>query len=307
MSDSPTTYSGGRTNSYHGRSGKSYPGASEPRGIPYTWGMPNHHEKVETFRRLHQPGDPLLIPNPWDLGSAKLLVALGFAALATTSGGFAGTLGRLDGHVTADEALDHARSIVEAVDVPVSADLENCFADDPAGVAKTVERAVDAGLAGCSVEDFGPGTGIYEFGLARERVAAAAEAAGGRLVLTARAENYLHDRADLADTIARLQAYREAGADVLYAPGLVSATDIGAVVSGLDGPVNVLARPNMPPVAELAALGVARISVGSAFAAAAWGAVVRAAIELQSNGTYGFLDLAALGSQRAQAAFGTGG
>jgi 2-methylisocitrate lyase-like PEP mutase family enzyme len=271
--------------------------------ITYTWGMPSQHEKVETFRRLHRPGDPLLIPNPWDRGSAKLLVALGFAALATTSGGFAGTLGRLDGHVTRDEALDHARGIVEAVDVPVSADLENCFADDPAGVAATVMRAVAAGLAGCSIEDYSQESGIYDPGLARERVAAAAEAAGEGLVLTARAENYLHDRPDLADTISRLQSYQEAGADVLYAPGLVSASDIGAVVSSVDRPVNVLARPGMPSVAELGALGAARVSVGSSLAAAGWGAVVQAALELRDAGTYGFLDLAAVGSEHARAAF----
>ena len=176
--------------------------------------------------QLHDGPQPLLIPNPWDAGSARLLASVGFEALATTSSGFAATLGRLDGSVTRDEALAHAAELVAAVpDTPVSADLENGYADDPAGVAETVRLAVDTGLAGCSVEDYaGPGADpIYPAGLAVERVAAAAEAAHAgpvHLVLTARAENLLRGRIDLADTIARLQAYQEAGADVLYAPGL---------------------------------------------------------------------------------------
>src|SRR5215218_2232241 len=182
-------------------------------------------ENDDRFLALHKAARPLLMPNPWDRGSAKLLESLGFEALATTSSGFAATLGRLDGGVTRDEAIAHGAGIVEAVDVPVSADLENCFADEPAGVADTVERAVETGLGGCSVEDFTRrgDDPIYDIALAAERVAAAVEAAhrGGRhFVLTARAENYLHGRPDLADTIARLQAYQEAGADVVYAPGL---------------------------------------------------------------------------------------
>src|SRR5918999_5862628 len=167
----------------------------------------------QNFLSLHRPGRPLLMPNPWDRGSAKLLESLGFEALATTSSGFAATLGRLDGRVTREEALAHAADVVDAVEVPVSADLENCFADDPTGVAQTVRLALDAGLAGCSVEDYsGPeGDAIYEAGLAAERVAAAAEAAhsGPRaLVLTARAGNHIHGRDDLGDTIARLQSYQ---------------------------------------------------------------------------------------------------
>src|SRR5690348_5735303 len=164
------------------------------------------NELADRFRALHVPGDPLLLPNPWDLGSARVLAALGYQALATTSSGFAATLGRLDGTVTRDEAIGHAAQIAAGVDVPVSADLENCFADDPSGVADTVRAAVEAGLAGCSVEDFS-GTAIYDATLATERVAAAVEAAAGRIVITARAENYLHDRADLADTVARLQSF----------------------------------------------------------------------------------------------------
>lgn len=252
-----------------------------------------------------------MIPNPWDVGSARILVHLGFQALATTSGGFAGTLGRPDGKVTGDEAISHAGVIAGAVDVPVSADLENCFADDPAGVAGTVARAVEVGLAGCSVEDYSKdgSSPIYDLGLARERVAAAAEAAHAtdhRLVLTARAENFLHGRIDLADTIARLQAYQEAGADVLYAPGLTSMEQIRAVVASVDRPVNVLALPGVPPVAELAEAGVARVSVGSAFAAVAWGALGRAASELRDAGTYGFRDVAAEGAGLAREAFRSG-
>src|SRR5207302_10130687 len=224
--------------------------------------MASQADKVAAFRSLHVPGRPVLMPNPWDQGSAKLLASLGFQALSTTSSGFAGTLGRLDGSVTRDEALAHAASVVDAVDVPVSADLENGFADDPAAVAETVIGAAAAGLAGCSIEDF---TGdedspIYDPGLATERVAAAAEAAraGTGLVLTGRAENLLHGRRDLADTVARLQAYQEAGADVLFAPGLRRFEDIRQVVSSVARPVNVLRFPDGRTVAELAAVGAAR-------------------------------------------------
>jgi 2-methylisocitrate lyase-like PEP mutase family enzyme len=265
-------------------------------------------EKAARFLALHQGDQPLLMPNPWDAGSAKLLASLGFEALATTSSGFAGTLGRLDGSVSRDEALAHAASIVAAVDVPVSADLENGFADRPDDVAQTISFAIDAGLAGCSIEDF---TGdrddpIYDSTLAAERVAAAAEAAHGdgrRLVLTARAENYLHGRPDLADTIARLQAYQQAGADVLYAPGVSKLDDIRRLVSSVDRPVNVLALPVAPPVADLAAAGVRRISVGGAFAYTALGAVVAAATELREQGTYGFWATAGSGATAARAAW----
>jgi 2-methylisocitrate lyase-like PEP mutase family enzyme len=262
------------------------------------------------FLSLHRPGSPLLLPNPWDAGSAKLFAAQGFEALATTSSGHAATLGRLDGAVTREEALAHAATIAGATGLPVSADLENGFADDPAGVAQTVRLALDAGLAGCSVEDF---TGddkapIYEAGLAAERVAAAAEAAHSglrRLVLTARSENYLHGRVDLADTIARLQAYQEAGADVLYAPGLTSLDEIRELVASLERPVNVLGRPGAPSVAELAEVGVSRVSVGGAFAFAALGAAVGAARELLDQGTYGFWESARTGAKAAGSAFGS--
>jgi 2-methylisocitrate lyase-like PEP mutase family enzyme len=265
-------------------------------------------ERARAFRALHEGPGPLLLPNPWDAGSARLLASLGFAALATTSGGFAATLGRLDGEVTREEALGHAALIAAATPLPVSADLENAFADEPAGVAETIGLATAAGLAGCSVEDYTrrPGEPIYDLGLARERVAAAAsaaKAAPGPMVLTARAENYLHGRPDLADTIRRLQAYQDAGADVLYAPGLTSLADIRAVVSSVDRPVNVLAFAGAPAVPQLAEAGVRRISVGSAFSNAALGALVSAARELREEGTYGFLDLAATGRAQASAAF----
>jgi 2-methylisocitrate lyase-like PEP mutase family enzyme len=245
------------------------------------------------FLALHRPGQPLLMPNPWDAGSARVLAAVGFRALATTSSGHAATLGRSDGTVTRAEALRHAADVVAATGLPVSADLERGFADDPAGVAEVVRDAAGTGLAGCSIEDATgrPGDPIYEPKLAAERIAAAAEAAHSgprRLVLTARAENYLHARPDLADTIARLQSFQEAGADVLYAPGLTRVEDIRAVVGSVDRPVNVLVLPAGPTVAELAGLGVARVSVGGAFAYAALDALVTAARELLNEGTYGY-------------------
>jgi 2-methylisocitrate lyase-like PEP mutase family enzyme len=260
---------------------------------------------MTTFLELHQPGNPLLIPNPWDAGSARILTSLGFRALATTSSGFAATLGRPDYGITREEALGHAASIVAAVDVPVSADLENGFADDPDGVADTVRRAAAAGLAGCSIED---STGraddpIYDAGLAKERVDAAVAAAGDGFVITARAENFLHGRPDLGDTIARLQSFQDAGAHVLYAPGITSAEQLRTVLAELDRPVNVLALPGTPPVAELAELGVARISIGGAFAFAALGALVEAGRELLESGTYGFWPRALVGRKAAGAAF----
>jgi len=265
-------------------------------------------ELAQRFLDLHRGDSPLLMPNAWDQGSAVLLESLGFQALATTSSGFAATLGRLDGMVTRDEAVSHGGALAEAVSVPVSADLENCFADEPDGVAETVRLAVEAGLAGGSVEDYsGPETDtIYEPGLAAERVAAAAEAAhsgADRLVLTARAENLIHGRDDLADTIARLQSYQEAGADVLFAPGVRELSDIRTMVSSVDLPVNVLVLPGMPSVSELAEAGVSRISVGGAFAYAALGAAADAGRELMEKGTYGYWETAAKGAKAAREAF----
>jgi 2-methylisocitrate lyase-like PEP mutase family enzyme len=264
--------------------------------------------KAGRFLALHRPGDPLLMPNPWDIGSAKLLASLGYEALATTSSGFAATLGRLDGSITREEALTHAAAVAAATDVPVSADLENCFADEPYGVAETAAGAVTAGLAGFSVEDYsGASESIYEIGLAAERVRAAVEVAhaapGGPLVVTARADGYLRGRPDLNETVARLQAYQAAGADVLFAPGPVDPETLAAIVSSVDRPVNVLARKGAPPVSELARLGVSRISVGGAFAFAALGALVRAARELREQGTYGYFDEMAEGAGAVREAF----
>ncbi|GAA1723997.1 isocitrate lyase/phosphoenolpyruvate mutase family protein [Isoptericola hypogeus] len=242
------------------------------------------------FLALHRPGDPLLLPNAWDVGSARILAALGFAAVATTSSGFAATLGRPDGAVSRVEALEHAAALAAAVDVPVSADLENGFADAPDDVAQTVRAARDGGLAGCSIEDHTGRTDdpVYERGLAVERVAAAAEASGD-VVLTARCENHLHGRDDLADTIARLQAYQDAGADVLYAPGLRDARQVTTVCREVDRPVNALLVAGGPTPAELAEAGVARISVGGTFAWNALSGLVTAARELLA-GDASFLD-----------------
>ena len=269
--------------------------------------MPTPSDLSKHFLELHVKGEPLLLANAWDMGSARLLASLGYRALATTSAGHAGTLGRLDGRVTRDEALAHSRELAGATALPVSADLERCFADEPEGVAETLRLARETGLAGCSIEDFSgdPASPIYPAELARERVeAAAAEAhSGARLVLTARCENYLHGRRDLADTIARLQSYQDAGADVVYAPGLSDAGEIRRVVEAVDLPVNVLCLPGGPKVAELAAAGVARISVGSAFYNVALGALAGAAQEWLEQGTHEFWQDAVSGMQAAKQAF----
>jgi 2-methylisocitrate lyase-like PEP mutase family enzyme len=270
--------------------------------------QPHDQDRAAQFLALHAGPAPLLIPNPWDAGSARILGLLGFQALATTSSGFAATLGKLDGSVTREQVLVHAAAIVAATDLPVSADLENCFAHDPSGVAETVAQAGRVGLAGCSVEDFSGNDSdpIYDLALAAERVAAAAEAAHAgpaRMALTARAENHLHGRQDLADTIARLQAFRAAGADVVFAPGIKTPEDIGAVVDSVDAPVSVLALPGGPNVAALASLGVRRISVGGAFAYAALAGLVDAGREFLEAGTLGFWDRSAIGGAAARAAF----
>ncbi|PRZ40562.1 2-methylisocitrate lyase-like PEP mutase family enzyme [Antricoccus suffuscus] len=269
--------------------------------------MTSEENKASTFRALHVPGAPLLMPNPWDIGSAKVLASLGFKALATTSSGHAATLGKLDGAIGRDESLTHAQSLVDAVDLPFNADLENGFADDSQGVFDTVDAAIRVGLAGCSIEDFSGDDDdpIYTKEVAVERISAAVDAAkrAPGLVLTARAENFIHDRPDLADTIERLQAFQEAGADVLYAPGISKLDDIRTLVREVDRPVNILARPGLPSVAELADAGVARISVGGSFNKAAFGALVAAARELLEQGTYGYLDLAGAGNNQMSVAF----
>ena len=270
--------------------------------------MASPAERSAQFLALHHADEPLLIPNPWDLGSARLLASLGFKALATTSSGFAGTLGRLDGTVTRDDAIAHGAQLAAGVDVPVSADLEHGFGDTPEDVAETVRRAAATELAGCSIED---STGradepIYERSLAADRVAAAVTAAhadGRRLVLTARAENHLWGHGDLEDTIARLQAFEAAGADVLYAPGLRTLDEITTVVGSVGRPLNVLTWPGGPTVAELAAAGVRRISVGGALSYVSMAAVADAARELLGPGTLGFLEQARAGRAAAHAAF----
>lgn len=254
-------------------------------------------EKAARFAELHQRPGAFVLPNPWDVGTARLLHGLGFEALATTSAGMAYALGRPDGEgaVTRDEAIAHARSLVEATPLPVSADLENCFGDDAETVAETVSMAAEAGLAGCSVED---ATGdrarpIYDFGHAVERVAAAVEAArsvGRPFVLTARSENFLHNRPDLDDTIARLQAFEAAGADVLFAPGLADMESIRAVCAAVSCPVNVVMglAGGAFSVDQLGDAGVKRVSLGSSLSRAALGGFLRAAREVRESGTFTF-------------------
>jgi 2-methylisocitrate lyase-like PEP mutase family enzyme len=258
--------------------------------------MMEQKTKAALFRSLHERPGAFVIPNPWDAGTAVLLASLGFEALATTSAGLAFSLGRRDaGGLTRDEAIANVRAIVQATDLPVSADLENCYADDPKTAAQTLALAAEAGAVGGSIEDATGDNGrpIYDFAHSVERVAAAAEAVKSLplpFVFTARAENFLYGKADLDDTIRRLQAYEKAGADVLYAPGLPSFEAIKEVCSALTKPVNVLAGARLTlTVAELAAAGAKRISVGSAFNRAALGAFLRAAREIKEAGTVSFI------------------
>lgn len=257
-------------------------------------------EKGERFRALHARSGAFVIPNPWDAGTARILTQLGFEALTTTSAGLAFTLGKRDGTgaVTRDETLANAKAIVDATELPVAADLENGFGDAPETVAETIRLASEAGLVGGSIEDStgDPARPIHDFDHAVERVAAAADAARALpvpFVLVARAENHLHGRRDLDDTIRRLQAFERAGADVLFAPGVVRRDGIAAICAAVRKPVNVLVgltgTTDAPEtVAELAALGVRRISVGSALTRAALGALVRAAREVRERGTFTF-------------------
>jgi 2-methylisocitrate lyase-like PEP mutase family enzyme len=239
------------------------------------------------FLSLHRPGEPLLMPNAFDVGSARVRAGAGFRAIATTSGGFAATLGRSDGEVSRDEAVGHGAALAAAVEVPVSADLEDGFGAGPDEVAATVAAARATGLAGCSIEDYtrDDANPVHDLGLSRERIAAAVEAAGtpttgDGLVITARADGHLHGRTDLDETIARLQAFQEAGAHVLYAPGLTDLDDIKAVCGAVDRPVNVLLLPGGPTPAEIADAGAARISVGGAWTWVAYGGLVDAARDL---------------------------
>jgi len=241
------------------------------------------------FAELHARDQLFVMPNPWDVGSARILAAIGFEALATTSAGLAWVLGKLDTQVTRGELVDHVAEIAPATDLPLNVDSERCYPDEPGGVAESVRLLGEAGAAGCSIEDWNPATGrIDDVGLAVERVAEAAEAARAYdppLVLTGRAENHLHGVDDLDDTIARLVAYRDAGADCVYAPWLSTAEQIAAVVDAVGVPVNVLATPAVPPLPELADLGVRRISTGSLLAGVAYGALAAAARELQGGAT----------------------
>ena len=239
-------------------------------------------ESRARFRELHAQ-DIFVMPNPWDVGSAKLLASMGFEALATTSAGLAWSLGKLDMQVTRGELVAHVAEIAEATPLPLNVDSERCFPDGPGGVAETVRLLADAGAAGCSIEDFDPATGEIE---AVETAAArVAVAASGPLVLTARAENHLHGVDDLDDTIARLVAYRDAGADVVYAPGLADLGSISRLVDEVGIPANVLALPNGPTVAELGSAGVRRVSTGGALARFAYGALLQGAAELRDAGT----------------------
>ncbi len=258
-------------------------------------------EKGERFRALHAGPGAFVIPNPWDAGTARILAGLGFQALTTTSAGLAFSLGRRDGtgEVTRSDALENARAIVEAVELPVAADLENGYGDRPEDAAETIRLAGSVGLVGGSIEDASgnPAHPIYDLGQAVERVAAAAEAAHALpypFVFVARAENFLHGRPDLDDTIRRLQAFEAAGADALFAPALASAEQIRAVCGAVAKPVNVLVGGSGPSfsVAELAGMGVRRISVGSALSRAALAAVVRAAEEMRAHGTFHFAEAA---------------
>jgi 2-methylisocitrate lyase-like PEP mutase family enzyme len=262
--------------------------------------MSTQSQKAQEFRALHARADAFIIPNPWDVGTARLLAHLGFEALATTSMGYAFSAGQRDNTLDRDRMMKHVAEIAAATELPVSADLENGYGESPQVVAETIKRAAQAGAVGGSIEDASgkPEHPIYELEHSVERVRAAAAAAREvpfSFTLTARAENYLHSRPDLKDTIKRLQAYQEAGADVLYAPGLATREDIAAVVSSVDRPVNVVMglRGVQLSLAELSALGVKRVSVGSALCRTALGAFLRAAREMRDHGTFDFAKQAA--------------
>ena len=259
--------------------------------------MKSQTEKARAFRALHDRERAFIIPNPWDAGTARLLERMGFEALATTSAGYAFSAGKPDYGVGRDEMIAHVGTLASATNLPVSADLENCWADDPQGIAETIRMAAEAGVVGGSIEDTTgrPEDPIFELAEAVDRVHAAVDAALALpfpFTLTARADNYLWGRKDLKDTITRLQAYQEAGADVLYAPGLTTLGDVATVVRSVNRPLNVLAVADLN-VAELSQMGVRRISVGGALARAAFGAFLRAAEEIKIHGTFTFSRTAA--------------
>ncbi len=266
--------------------------------------MKSQLEKAQAFRALHRGDRAFILPNPWDRGTARLLAQIGFEALATTSAGFAFSRGVLDGEVGREAMLVHVAEMAAATDLPVSGDLENGYGHAPEAVAETIRLAAAQGLVGASIEDASgkDSNPIYEIGFATERIRAAAEAAHSLpfpFMLCARAENFLHGRPDLKDTIQRLQAYQEAGADVLYAPGLTTRLQISTIVPAVNRPINVLA--GMPGLElnmeEMSALGIRRLSTGSSLARMAFGAFLRAAREMTDAGTFRFVDEASAGSR----------
>jgi 2-methylisocitrate lyase-like PEP mutase family enzyme len=244
------------------------------------------------FRALHEREQLFVMPNPWDIGSARLLESAGFEALATTSAGFAWSLGKLDQRITRDELVAHVVALTAATTVPLNVDSERCYPDDPGGIARTIELLAEAGAAGCSIEDYNPATdSMDEIGAATAHVEEAVAAAREHgLVLTARAENHIHGVDDLDDTLRRLTSYRDAGADVVYAPGLTDLAQIARVVESVGVPVNVLALPGAPSVGELATAGVRRVSTGGALAGAAYRTLLAAADELLTEGTAHYAD-----------------
>jgi 2-methylisocitrate lyase-like PEP mutase family enzyme len=251
---------------------------------------PTQDEKATRFRALHE-GDAFIIPNPWDAGAARVLEALGFSALATTSSGFAFTLGRRDGGATLDEVAEHVRALSAASSLPVAVDLENGYGPDPADAANAIVRVAEAGAVGGSIEDYDVDDGLYDTDRATERVAAAAEAARGlpfAFTLTARAENHIRGNPDIDDTIARLQAYERAGADVLFAPGLRTADEVRTVCAAVGKPVNVLAHKGLT-MREIADAGAKRVSVGGALTWVAVNAMVDAATRIRDDGDFSAL------------------
>ncbi len=262
--------------------------------------MTTQTEKAQAFKTLHEQDEVFIIPNPWDAGSARLLQGLGFKALATTSAGFAQSLGRLDGEVSVDEKIEHCGSLCAVTDIPISADFENGFADSPEEAAVNLVKVAGAGVVGASIEDYS-GSGIYDFDLAVERIAACADAVSQlsfSFTLTARAENLLRGVNDLDDTIRRLQAFEGAGADVLYAPGLSNLDQVKQVVDSVNKPVNVLCV-FMPDVSleQYAELGVRRVSIGGALANYASGAILTASKQMLTSGGFEWVKDAAPGAE----------
>lgn len=271
-------------------------------------GSPDQEQKGEAFKALHEGPELFIIPNPWDEGSARYLEAAGFKALATTSAGYANARGRLDGGLTREEKLAHCRDICNATSLPVSADMENCFGDDPETVAETVRLAAETGLAGCSIEDYSDADGgrLYDFEHAVERVAAAVEAARGvgfPFMLTARSEGLFRKLSDLDEACRRIEAFEKAGADVLYVPSVRTIPEVAQVIGTVQKPVNVLATPTLS-IPELRDAGVKRVSLGSWLYVAAMGGFVRAVKELRDQGTFEELAMAVDGRE-VQAALKT--